>query len=92
MKILTILLTCTLVTISLADDAASDDLEIGTINKLLNMANFETPQSLKNVQISNETRIERQAAISTSPEPFLLSEANFHEYVIDSETHEMILD
>ena len=56
------------------------------------MANLETPQSLKHVQINNETRIERQADIATSDEPFLLSEANFHEYVIDSETHEMILD
>ena len=101
MRLLTIFLACSVLSLSAGEvivvngkpaQQQSDDLDMGTVKKLLDMASLTAPPSLNYVPINNETRIERQRDVATSEEPFLLSEANFHEYVIDSETHELILD
>ena len=102
MRLLTIFLACSAVIHSSAGEVIvvngggaqkqSEDLDMGTIKKLLDMASLTAPPSLNYVPINNETRLERQRDVATSEEPFLLSEANFHEYVIDSETHELILE
>ena len=41
---------------------------------------------------NNETKAEKQNDIATSDKPFLLDENNFHDYVIDADTHQLILD
>ena len=102
MRLLTIFLACSAVIHSSAGEVIvvngggaqkqSDDLDMGTIKTLLDMASLTAPPSLNYVPINNETRLERQRDVATSEEPFLLSEANFHDYVIESETHELILD
>ena len=64
--------------------------EESNVRNLLKMANLVLNDS--DVAVNNETKIERQNDVATSDKPFLLDEDNFHDYVIDADTHKLILD
>ena len=91
MRILTILLALVLSGCCLAEQDSSKDLDMNSVKKLLDMANL-TPPPPRNIKPNNETLQERQEEISSSSSPFLLDESNFHDYVIDVDTHNLILD
>ena len=73
------------------------DLTTGDIKKLLEMADQPAPRQTleareEHIRVLNETVSERQREVSTSESPIQLTEDNFHDYVIDVDTHELILE
>ena len=80
-----------------AQKIVKKDLTNGDIKMLLKMADEPVHKQTidereRHIKVLNETISERQRDVSTSEDPIQLTEDNFHDYVIDIDSHELILE